>query len=70
LTAGDYAVQASAPQLVLAQAQALTIRAGTQTLNLRLTVASTVQQIVAAIRSSATERRRQASPPPRFFRTL
>ncbi len=46
LTTGDYAVQASAPQLVLAQAQALTIRPGTQTLNLRLMVASTVQQIV------------------------
>jgi Carboxypeptidase regulatory-like domain len=46
LATGDYAVQASAPQLVLAQAQALTIRPGTQTLNLRLMVASTVQQIV------------------------
>ena len=46
LPTGDYAVQASAPQLVLAQAQALTIRPGTQTLNLRLMVASTVQQIV------------------------
>ena len=46
LTTGDYSVQASAPQLTLAQARALTIRSGTQTLNLRLTVASTVQQIV------------------------
>ena len=46
LTTGNYSVQASAPQLSLAQAQALTIRPGTQTLNLRLTVASTVQQIV------------------------
>jgi len=46
LTTGNYAVQASAPQLVLAKAQALTIRPGTQTLNLRLMVASTVQQIV------------------------
>ena len=46
LTPGDYAVQASAPQLVLAQVQALTIRPGSQTLNLRLMVASTVQQIV------------------------
>jgi hypothetical protein len=46
LTTGDYTVQASAPQLVLAQAQAVSIRAGTQTLNLRLMVASTVQQIV------------------------
>lgn len=46
LATGDYSVQASAPQLVLAQAQALTIRPGTQTLNLRLMVASTVQQIV------------------------
>ena len=46
LTTGDYTVQASAPQLALAQAQALTMRPGTQTLNLRLMVASTVQQIV------------------------
>ena len=46
LTTGNYTVQASAPQLVLPQAQTLTIRAGTQTLNLRLMVASTVQQIV------------------------
>jgi Carboxypeptidase regulatory-like domain len=46
LTTGDYTVQASAPQLVLAQPQAVKIRAGTQTLNLRLMVASTVQQIV------------------------
>ncbi|MEO8049951.1 MAG: carboxypeptidase regulatory-like domain-containing protein [Acidobacteriota bacterium] len=46
MTAGNYAVQASAPQMVLQQAPALTIRAGTQTLNLRLTVASTTQQIV------------------------
>jgi Carboxypeptidase regulatory-like domain len=46
LTTGDYVVQASAPQMVLAQAQALTIRPGTQTLNLRLMVASTTQQIV------------------------
>jgi len=46
LTTGDHSVQASAPQLTLAQARALTIRPGTQTLNLRLTVASTVQQIV------------------------
>lgn len=46
LTNGDYTVQASAPQLVLAQAEAATIRAGVQTLNLRLTVASTTQQIV------------------------
>ena len=46
LTSGDYTVQAAAPQLVLTQAQAVTIRTGTQTLNLRLMVASTVQQIV------------------------
>ena len=46
LTPGDYTVQASAPQLVLQQPRALAIRAGAQTLNLRLMVASTTQQIV------------------------
>ena len=46
LTTGDYSVQASAPQLSLAQGRAVAILSGTQTLNLRLTVASTVQQIV------------------------
>ncbi len=46
LSAGTYTVQASAPQMVLQQALPLTIRAGTQTLNLRLTLASTTQQIV------------------------
>src|SRR6266567_271699 len=46
LAPGEYTVQASAPQLVLPQPRILTIRGGTQTLNLRLMVASTMQQIV------------------------
>jgi len=46
LAPGDYTVQASAPQLVLPQPRALTIRTGAQTLNLRLMVASTTQQIL------------------------
>lgn len=46
LAAGDYVVQASAPRLVLAQLQTVTIRGGALTLNLRLAVASTTQQIV------------------------
>jgi carboxypeptidase family protein len=43
---GDYTLQASAPQLVLRQPQAVTLRGATQTVNVRLSVASTVQQIV------------------------
>jgi hypothetical protein len=46
LVSGDYTVQASAPQMVLPQARAVTIRGGVQTLNLRLSVASLTQQIV------------------------
>ena len=46
LAPGDYVVQASAPQLVLTQPRTVTIRAGALTLNLRLSVASTTQQIV------------------------
>lgn len=46
LLPGDYTLQASAPQLVLPQPRALTIRSGVQTLNLRLSIASTTQQIV------------------------
>ena len=46
LVPGDYTVQASAPQMVLPQARAVTIRGGVQTLNLRLSVASLTQQIV------------------------
>jgi len=46
LAPGEYVVQASAPQLVLPQPRTLTLRAGAQTLNLRLSVASTTQQIV------------------------
>jgi hypothetical protein len=43
---GDYTLQASAPQLVQRQPQAVTLRGGIQIVNLRLMVASTVQQIV------------------------
>jgi len=43
---GAYTLQASAPQLSQRQPQAVTLRGGTQIVNLRLTVASTVQQIV------------------------
>ncbi len=46
LVAGDYVVQASAPQLVLPQPRTVTIRSGALTLNLRLAVAATTQQIV------------------------
>jgi hypothetical protein len=46
LPSGDYVVQASAPQMVLPQPRTFTLRAGAQTLNLRLSVASTTQQIV------------------------
>jgi hypothetical protein len=46
LAAADYIVQAVAPQLVLAQPRMVTIRSGALTLNLRLAVASTTQQIV------------------------
>ena len=46
LAAGDYVVQASAPQLALAQPRTVTIGSGAVTLNLRLAVASTTQQIV------------------------
>ena len=46
LAAGDYVVQASAPQLVLPQPRTVTIRNGALSLNLRLAVASTTQQIV------------------------
>jgi hypothetical protein len=43
---GDYTLQASAPQLVQRQPQAVTLRGALQIVNLRLIVASTVQQIV------------------------
>jgi hypothetical protein len=43
---GDYTLQASAPQLTQRQPQAVTLRGGIQIVNLRLMVASTVQQIV------------------------
>jgi len=43
---GEYTLQASAPQLTQRQPQSVTLRGGTQIVNLRLMVASTVQQIV------------------------
>jgi hypothetical protein len=43
---GDYTIQASAPQLVMRQVQAVTLRGGAQVVNVRLSVASTVQEIV------------------------
>jgi len=46
LPSGDYVVQASAPQLALPQPRTISLRAGALTLNLRLSVASTTQQIV------------------------
>jgi len=45
LAAGDYAVQASAPQLALPLALSITVAAGTQTLNLQLKVSATVQRV-------------------------
>src|ERR1700676_5222636 len=38
LTPGDYALQASAPDLVMAQAVKITVKAGAQVLNLQLKV--------------------------------
>ena len=46
LPPGAYTLQASAPQLSQRQPQAVTLRGGTQIVNLRLMVASTVQEIV------------------------
>jgi len=45
LTPGDYTVQASAPDLAMAQPVRITVKIGTQTLNLLLKVAATVQQV-------------------------
>ena len=46
LAPGSYTLQASAPQLVQAQPVTLTVRPGTQTMNLRLKIASTRQEVV------------------------
>jgi hypothetical protein len=46
LAPGSYTLKASAPQLVQAQTVNLTARPGTQTVNLRLKVASTRQEVV------------------------
>jgi hypothetical protein len=45
LTPGDYSVQASAPDLAMAQPVKVAVRNGAQTLNLQLRVAATVQQV-------------------------
>jgi hypothetical protein len=45
LAAGKYSVQAAAPQLALPQTRNITIAAGTQTLNLQLRVAATIQHV-------------------------
>jgi hypothetical protein len=45
LPPGDYTVQASAPDLALAQPAKITLNSGSRTLNVQLKVASTVQQV-------------------------
>ena len=45
LTPGAYAVQASAPDLAMAQATRITVNSGSQSLNIQLSIASTVQQV-------------------------
>ena len=45
LPQGDYTVQARAPELVLPEAAKITLKTGTQTLNLQLKVAPTQQQM-------------------------
>jgi hypothetical protein len=45
LPAGNYAVQAAAPQLALAQTRNITLTTAAQTLNLQLQVAATVQRV-------------------------
>ena len=45
LPAGSYTVEAAAPELSLPQPQDILLRAGVQTLNLQLKVASTAQQV-------------------------
>ncbi len=61
LAAGRYSVEASAPSLGLAQPATVTVTAGTQTLDLRLTLARLVEQVTvqdtpgAAVSTSAAE---------------
>jgi hypothetical protein len=45
LAPGNYTVQASAPDLALPQGVKISLKAGTQTLNLQLLVAATLQQV-------------------------
>jgi hypothetical protein len=45
IPAGDYSAIASAPQLSMLQPAAISIRSGSQTLNLQLKVAATTQQV-------------------------
>ena len=45
LTPGNYTVEAAAPELTLPEPQKISLGAGVQTLNLRLRVASTAQQV-------------------------
>jgi hypothetical protein len=45
LPTGNYTVEAAAPELTLPQPQKISLRAGVQTLNLQLRVASTSQQV-------------------------
>jgi hypothetical protein len=45
LTPGEYSIQASAPDLAMAQAVKITLKAGAQVLNVQLKVAATVQQV-------------------------
>lgn len=54
LAPGDYAVQASAPELGLAQPAKITLKSGPQTLNLQLKVASTTQQVTVEADAAAT----------------
>src|SRR5215472_13226016 len=52
LAGGDYTVQASAPDLVLAQPVKVSLSAGIRTLNLQLRVAATVQQVTVEERGA------------------
>jgi hypothetical protein len=45
LTPGDYSIQASAPDLAMAEAVKIAVRTGTQVLNVQLKVAATTQQV-------------------------
>src|ERR1019366_6988953 len=45
LTPGDYSIQASAPDLAMAEAVKIAVRTGPQVLNVQLKVAATMQQV-------------------------